>query len=117
MPQIRQRSYNIVNLPTDQIVQLIPMDGTHSTDEIKYKLLPCVSLPPGKTDLTNVFGEPLNFNRAPFLIQTMRDGRYLMFGALDPSLYVKVYVTILLHLLGSLCSPTDDFLFRQLVMM
>lgn len=47
----------------------------------------------------------------------MRDGRYLMFGALDPSLYAKVYATILLHLLGSLCSQSDDHLFRQLVML
>lgn len=47
----------------------------------------------------------------------MQDGRYLMFGALDPSLYAKVYVTILLHLLGSLCSKTDDHLFRQLVVL
>ena len=68
MPQVRQRCDYIVNLPTDQVVQLIPMDGTHSPDEIKFKLLPRVHVSAGKTNLTNLFGEPLSFNRAPFLI-------------------------------------------------
>jgi len=57
----------------------------------------------------------LNFQRKPFLVQA--GDRYLLFGVLTPTLYSKIYITVLQHFAANKTTTDDDFMFMQLVSM
>lgn len=57
----------------------------------------------------------MNFSRRPFLISA--GDRYLLFGTLTPSLYSKLYVTVLQHLVANKATTDDDCIYTQLVVM
>lgn len=69
----------------------------------------------GKTDLTHCFDRLVktNYRRKPFLIAA--GDRYIVFAPLTTTLYPKIYLTVVQHLLASLASTDDDYMYQQIV--
>ena len=94
---------------------LLFLDGSHTLEQIKEHKLPTIFLPAGKVDLSHAFEGyvTLNFRRKPFIISA--GDRYLLFAQLTPTLYTKVYMAVLQHLIAEDATKDDDAMFTQIV--
>ena len=109
-----------VDFPSRKYLQLIYLDGASRTQEqLIQGHLPYAIAYPGRHDLRDLFATQatLSYHKRPFLIcaTTVNECRYLMFGILDPTSYVRAYAVILQHILGDECSPSDDYLYIKLI--
>jgi hypothetical protein len=87
---------------------LLHIDGSLQIFDIKEHKLPTVFVKAGKCDFSRCFERLVktNYRRKPFLVAA--GDRYLVFGPLTTTLYAKIYLTVVQHLLATLAGSDDD---------